>query len=879
MKSQKRRRRDSFSTTSDSSERREWPLLDTEFSDTEMNRNKDDLSEMEYQDEVFSPETSKLEDGPIQNTAPVTLQPSSAPIDEESLDQELTTEILSILGDESVSDERFGPVIHKEIAKRWSEILTNGLKEDIRKDILKSFVIPENMKFAQPPDLNPEIRAAINENIFKRDVILKEKQKLLAGTISGIAYLVSKTITSQDEKQSDDFLKSLCDIGRLLCYMHYSETVTRQNFMLASLNKEVKDNLKDVKRDQLLFGSDLQEKLKLIKAISKTGAEMRPMVSKGKKYIKNRQAEPSTSRSLNWRGPPPPDAYKLDMCDEIKKLLKIGAIQRCSPCDNQFLSSIFLIKKSNGERRFILNLKKLNKNIPTPHFKLEDYRTVMRLLTKNSYMCSIDLKNAYFSVCIHSDSRRYLRFKWLNRLYEFQVLPFGLNIAPYVFTKLMRPVMQYLRNQGFFCIIYLDDLLLLNDTYAGCKRNFEFTKHLLQSLGFTINFEKSNSTPSQTATYLGFVFNSVDYTISLTEEKRQKIKLELLHYRNLKKCKLRNFAHLIGLLISSCPAIQFSWLYTKSFESVKYLALKQNDDYDQYINLPSDLEKDFDWWLNHIDKAVSPIRTGDYKLEIFTDASGSGWGASCVGGTACGQWSSQELKEHINTLELRAAFFGLKIFAKNLSNCEILLRIDNSTAIAYINRMGGIRFPHLTAISRDIWQWCEQRELYIFASYISSTDNHVADAESRRVHSDIEWELANDAYRLICEIFEEPKIDLFASRLNKKCSTFVSWHRDPEAFAVDAFTLSWTEYYFYAFPPFCLIIKVLQKIITDKARGIIVVPRWPSQPWYPLFKKLLVSQILELKPNSKLLSSPYSAQHKLHRTLSLEVGIVSGQHS
>lgn len=161
---------------------------------------------------------------------------------------------------------------------------------------------------------------------------------------------------------------------------------------------------------------------------------------------------------------------------EINNLLSIGAIRECEPCEGQFLSSIFLIKKSNGQNRFILNLKNLNRFIHAPHFKLEDYRTAMRLIDKNSYMCTLDLKNAYFSLSIHEYYRKYLRFIWLGKYYEFQVLPFGLNIAPYIFTKLMRPVMQHLRNnEGFISVIYLDDLLLINDSFSGCKQNFETT--------------------------------------------------------------------------------------------------------------------------------------------------------------------------------------------------------------------------------------------------------------------------------------------------------------------------------------------------------------------------------------------------------------------
>ncbi|CAG4957938.1 unnamed protein product [Colias eurytheme] len=100
----------------------------------------------------------------------------------------------------------------------------------------------------------------------------------------------------------------------------------------------------------------------------------------------------------------------------------------------------------------------------------------------------------------------------------------------------------------------------------------------------------------------------------------------------------------------------------------------------------------------------------------------SGWGAVCNNMRANGHWKESELKYHINYLELKAAFFGLKCFAYNVTNCAILMRIDNTTAISYINRMGGIQFPHLNELTRSIWQWCEERDLWLFASYINSKE-------------------------------------------------------------------------------------------------------------------------------------------------------------
>lgn len=121
------------------------------------------------------------------------------------------------------------------------------------------------------------------------------------------------------------------------------------------------------------------------------------------------------------------------------------------------------------------------------------------------------------------------------------------------------------------------------------------------------------------------------------------------------------------------------------------------------------------------------------------------------------------------------------------------------------------------------------------------------------------------------------QIDLFTSNSNKKCSKFVSWKRDPESFATDAFTIHWGHYHFYAFPPFSLILRTLEKIIQDKAEGVVLVPNWPTQTWFPLFNTLLVNKSLILKPNANLLLCPFREKHPLAEKLSLVARLLSGK--
>lgn len=569
------------------------------------------------------------------------------------------------------------------------------------------------------------------------------------------------------------------------------------------------------------------------------------------------------------------------MSKAIKELLQQGAIVQCNSSPDQFVSRIFLANKPDGRKRFILNLKHLNTYIDAPHFKMEDIRTALRLVQKDCFLASIDLKEAYFHLPIHPDHRKYLRFEFQGKIYEFSCLPFGLSSAPYTFTKLIKPIIQSLHSRGITCINYLDDFLIIDVSYEGCCKSVGVVIELLQTLGFAINIEKSTLIPSKVCKFLGFVLDTDKLRIILPKEKKDKIKKWTLHFKNKSRCKIQEFAQFIGFLVAACPAVKYGWMYLKDFDRQKFLALKLNNmNYSGYMTLPSILNPDFQWWLESIDSAYNDIKQDNFKIEVFSDASLSGWGACCGQERTRGWWNSEEKLNHINFLELQAIFYALKCFASSLRSCNILIRCDNTTALSYINKMGSIQHPRLSSLSKQIWRWCEKRNLWLFASYISSSDNWKADQESRALPPETEWALAVSSYDLVTQTLGSPDIDLFASKDNNKCQTYVSWRRDPNAVAVDAFTIFWGNLFFYAFPPFSLILRVLQKIVNDKAEGILVVPLWETQAWYPLFVRLIIKGPVYLKPNKYLLYSPYSSSpHPLADKITLAVARLSGKRS
>lgn len=564
---------------------------------------------------------------------------------------------------------------------------------------------------------------------------------------------------------------------------------------------------------------------------------------------------------------------------KIQEMCENGVISRCTHKKGEFLSSYFLIKKSNGKDRFILNLRNLNKYIIAPHFKLEDYRSVKSLLHKGYYLCTVDLRDAYFLVNVDKSSRKYLRFKFGQELYEFNCLPMGLCTAPFIFTKLLKPLLIYLRKQGVMCVAYLDDILVIGKTKQECEYNTIKVYKIISLVGLIVNEEKSNLEPSQQRTFLGFNFDTVNMVMFLPPTKVHLIQKLCKKFMIVKSCTIREFARFVGILVAACPAIKYGWAHTKLFERAKYLALIRNGaDYNKTMIIDLEIIEDLGWWLTKVASNHMSIREPIYSFEIFSDASETAWGGFAQGQRTHGFWDIVEREKHINYLELKAAFNALKCFTKNINSIDIIMRIDNTTAVSYINRMGGIKYKDLNRITREIWNYCEEKNIYIFASYINTKDNIIADKESRAGQTETEYELSLNYFELICNKFGVPQVDLFATKLNAKCTKYVSWRPDPDSFCVDAFTISWKEFSFYAFPPFTLISKVVKKIINDQAEGIVVVPKWPGQPWYPVFRDLLVEEPLCLGPCKELILSPFRQPHQLWKTLILEVGHLSGKH-
>lgn len=103
----------------------------------------------------------------------------------------------------------------------------------------------------------------------------------------------------------------------------------------------------------------------------------------------------------------------------------------------------------------------------------------------------MDFKDAYYSMYVRPEDRKWLQFMWKGRHYRFTCLPQGLSSAPRIFTKLMKPVFSHLRSLGIVVLCYLDDCLFIASSVALLQAQVSYALRFFDSLGLTTNVRQS----------------------------------------------------------------------------------------------------------------------------------------------------------------------------------------------------------------------------------------------------------------------------------------------------------------------------------------------------------------------------------------------------
>ncbi|CAC5388869.1 unnamed protein product [Mytilus coruscus] len=160
---------------------------------------------------------------------------------------------------------------------------------------------------------------------------------------------------------------------------------------------------------------------------------------------------------------PPPMKFRnnksaVDNTDFVNEAVLELAKNRCVhevPFQPFVVNPLSVAIQKSEKKRLILDLSELNLYVLKNKIKFEDWKVAQQFFKKDIYLIKFDLKSGYFHLDICKEQHTYLGFSWNGTFYCFSVLAFGLSSAPYIFTKCLRPMVKYWRENGVD--IVLDD--------------------------------------------------------------------------------------------------------------------------------------------------------------------------------------------------------------------------------------------------------------------------------------------------------------------------------------------------------------------------------------------------------------------------------------
>ena len=168
-----------------------------------------------------------------------------------------------------------------------------------------------------------------------------------------------------------------------------------------------------------------------------------------------------------------PFAYRETVLQELEEMERTGVIE---PSTSEWAAPIVLVKKKDGTFRFCVDYRRLNSVSQVDAYPMPRIDELIDCLGKAKYISTLDLARGYWQVPMAEESRHKTAFTTPYGLYQFRVMPFGLQGAPATFQHMMDTVV---RGMESISAAYLDDLVIFSNSF---EEHLEHLRRVLERL-------------------------------------------------------------------------------------------------------------------------------------------------------------------------------------------------------------------------------------------------------------------------------------------------------------------------------------------------------------------------------------------------------------
>ena len=517
---------------------------------------------------------------------------------------------------------------------------------------------------------------------------------------------------------------------------------------------------------------------------------------------------------------------------EVQDLLTRGSITEES--EKPYIVSPLTVAQNSEKKRLVLDLSALNQLIPDQVFKLEDFKTLSPFLPQSHFAIKFDLKAGYHHVEIDKHFRKFLGFSWGGKWFVFNVLLFGLKTAPYLFTKILRPLVKKWRGDGLKFVLYLDDgICLAGSQVEGKAAALKMQKELYE-LGWVTAEKKCVWEPTKEISWLGVDIDFERRELRITQQRVQSLVLTCHSLLSEPRSSARKLAKGVGKLISIHTVVGPN---TQLFSRYSSRLIADQPQWDSKMVLTHKVVGEIKLWASKIHEWNHKpfLEAQKEQIMVFSDASSRGGGAWVeIEGQAQATvtaWSREEADKSSTWRELKAVARALPSLVTFLAGTRVQWNTDNSGVVSILKK--GSMNMELHDLARTVRSFCVRNNIILSARWLPREQNELADELSRKVDFD-DWGISHDVFVDLQRFFGvQCTWDRFADEKNNKRPYFTAKYWVPGCKGVNAFSQNWGGHVNWTVPPPNLVARTILFLEQNPATTILVAPWWPSTNFWP----------------------------------------------
>ena len=506
--------------------------------------------------------------------------------------------------------------------------------------------------------------------------------------------------------------------------------------------------------------------------------------------------------------------------------------------------------------------------------KLDDLNSSEKILEQGDYQACWDLVNAYFHINIIPEHRKYLGFSLTDengrvRFYEFNVMIYGLAPAAHVITSLTKPLLAHLHKRGIRSTIYIDDGRVVAPSKEQTWAHLNYALKVFESAGWNIQTSKTSTEAVQNLYYQGLWCNTDNMTYSVSEIKLEHVQSTITLLLENQFNKLKQLSRVAGKLMSVVKGLGpvIPVMLRSSFMLIaETVQIHGTAAYDTDIQLNSAVREDLSFLKDNL-RHYNGYRIFGSKVGFALNQAlreGDLTEASRNLTAADGLWISdasniravsynpfaingQNVVVHDFTVsqselsssarEFLAVLATVLRLKKSIGEADVQTFYwvtDSQVLTVWLRKGSKVKFIQNCLV--QLYQILRELNVQIIPVWLPRDSKliRIADAASKYNDTD-DWGISRKGFKILEQIFNiKFTCDVFANGTNWKTNKFYSKVAAPGSAGINAFVQNWSLDICYVCPPVKLVIDVYRYIQTVPCKGVLVIPRFERQNFWPV---------------------------------------------